>query len=59
MDNIAFVFCFGLAMLGHIALWTFLFNRLHTINWPRAQIKLLEKVIGLAVLLGGAALWWF
>ena len=59
MYSVAFVSAVLLALTGHVALWTILFNRLHTIPWPRPRIKVLEKLIEVAVLggLGGAIVW--
>jgi len=60
MHDFALVTLFTLGSLGHVALWTILFNRLHTIPWPRRRLKLFERFIELVVILGLlAAVWWY
>lgn len=39
-----------LALLGHLALWVGMFNRLHATDWPRWVIDALEKPVLLSLL---------
>ncbi len=46
------------ALVGHVALWTVVFNRLHATGLPRRAINLLEKAIAVVVVAVPAAIMW-
>ncbi|MGM0487301.1 MAG: metallophosphoesterase [Planctomycetota bacterium] len=45
MSVLLFVFVFAVAVLGHLALWTWLYNRIHASRLPYKRVKHLEKYV--------------
>ncbi|MFW6170834.1 MAG: metallophosphoesterase [Planctomycetota bacterium] len=61
MSSLFFLFVFAVAVLGHLALWTWLYNRFHASGLPYKWVKQLEKfvIVGLFASLFVFVAWLF